>query len=365
MENIECALMLSYTKTGIISSIITIIGMLGIILQSFVPNFVFIFSALFYLGILGITISFYAYSLHLYEFNSLILSNLTFSSVIVLYLLSYNFVSYSTIVQLSRSGIQGWLLLALYLALIVAGSWALLFIGHSIRIVILSAGNKPTVKKETPGVYGAFAMILLVITFVSCNTIIASGTLSSPILASVNNNPGPPDGNDQQYAPIVNLIESFFNEQFNPQLAQEHDRALQHQWDTGISLFVSGDSKCTENSSAVAGIPSLKPGLDITALCDGIRGGDSDLRKSDAYLSGISDGSSFAVSKQSSLGLLVPVIENISWSCESSETACRQAELAAQNQDDVRFQFNIQAIHSDVVQMRTDYNDATAFVATT
>lgn len=366
--------MISYIKIGIISIVLIFIGILGIILQALVPNLTFIFNSLFLLGILGLTVSYYSYSLHLYEFNSVVLSNLTFSSVIVLYLLSFNVISYSTILQLLVSGTQGWFSLALYFALILAGSWVLLFIGHSIRIFILSIRKKPILKNEMPNVYGAFAIILIVIVFVMCNTIIASDTLSSYEISAgnvqlggntpgfVNNNPGLLTDNNQQYAPIVNLIEGFFNEQFNPQIAQEHDRVLQQQWDTGISLFISGYSKCLENSSAVTEIPALKPGLDITTLCYGIEGGASDLEESNNYLSGISDGSPFAVSKQSSLGLLVPIIENISWSCQSSETVCEQAKRAAQIQDDVQFQNSLEAIQSNIAEMRVDYNGAAAVI---
>lgn len=100
--------MISYKKTGLISCIIALIGVLGIILQPLVPNLAFMFNFLFYLGILGITISFFLYALHLYEFNSPIISNVTLSCIILLYMMSLNIINFSTIVPLLLSGIQGW-----------------------------------------------------------------------------------------------------------------------------------------------------------------------------------------------------------------------------------------------------------------
>lgn len=212
---------MSYPKIGIISCIIVLIGSLGIILQSFVPNLEFVFSSLFYLGIFGVTITFYSYALHLYQFNSRIISNLTLSSVIVLYLMSFNVVSYSAVVQLILSGILGWFIFALYLMLIFAGSWTLLYVGESLRIAIFSDKDNPTLKKKLPGVSGAFAMMFIVIAFLSVNFLIASGAFSYSDLnwnnfAQANNDSGQSNLNNPNNPPLVNLLQDYFTTQINP-----------------------------------------------------------------------------------------------------------------------------------------------------
>lgn len=299
--------MISYKKTGLISCIIALIGVLGIILQPLVPNLAFMFNFLFYLGILGITISFFLYALHLYEFNSPIISNVTLSCIILLYMMSLNIINFSTIVPLLLSGIQGWFVMVLYLVLIFAGSWILLFISESLRTIILSDMHNPILTKERPGVSGAVAIVLIVIAFVAGNTLIASGALSNSnivagnaalggdTLANANNTPGLPNLNDPKYAPMVNLVQNFFAEQFNPKLAQEDTSNAQQQWDTGLSLFESGYSRCSENSTAVLNMPSLNSDNDKTAICDGIHRGATDLNESGVYLSGVSGATGFAL----------------------------------------------------------------------
>jgi len=358
----------------LISCIITFIGGLGIILQPFLPNLAFVFNFLFYFGILGLTISFSLYALHLYEFNSPIISNLTLGSVILLYMMNFNIINFSTIVQLLLSGIQGWFVIVLYLALIFAGSWILLFISESLRTIILSDMHNPILTKERPGVSGAVAIVLIVIAFVAGNTLIASGALSNSnivagntalggdTLANANSTPGLPSLNDPKYAPMVNLVQNFFAEQFNPQLAQEDTSNAQQQWNTGLSLFESGYLQCSENSTAVLTMPSLNSDNEKTAICDGIHRGASDLNESGVYLSGVSGATGFALSKKASSGLLLPIIEQLSETCQNSETLCRQAEIAIKKNDNDQFKNDIEEIQGNLQQMKLDYNEGEIFI---
>lgn len=360
-------LLISYTKLGIISGLITLIGVLGIILDSFVPNLAFVFEFLFYLGILGLTLSFYSYALHLYEFNSLVISNLTLSSIIALYLMSFNVITYSTILQLWASGILGWGVIVLYLVLIFAGSWILLFIGESIRIAILSDEHKPKLRKDMPGVSGAFSIMLIVIAFVTVNFLIASGEGSYSALGRVsltyaNNDSGQPNPDDPNNPPLMNLLQDYFATHINPTVAQEENQKEQQQWDAGMALFSDGYSQCFDNSTLVAEMPSMNSNQDKTAICDGISDGASNLRESGVDLSGISGASSFAISKKASQGLLVPIIDQLSDSCEDSVNLCKQAEIAVQNDDNDQFQNNLNEIQSDLRQMKVDYNEGAVFI---
>jgi hypothetical protein len=338
-----------------------------------------VFEFLFYLGILGVTLSFYSYALHLYEFNSLILSNLTLSSIIALYLMSFNVISYLPILQrwelnTLQGWLQGWGLFALYFIPLFLGSWALLYIGESIRLIIFADKRDPILTKERPGVSGAFAMMLIVVAFIAGNTLIASGEFSTSnsvagnaelngdTLSNTDSNSGLPNLNDPKYSPVVILVQNFFAEQSNPQLAQEDDTKVQQQWDTGMSLFESGYLQCSENSTAVLEMPSLNSDNDKTALCDGIHRGVSDLNESGVCLSGISGSTGFALSKKSSSGLLLPIIEQLSGTCQNSETLCRQAKIAIQNNNNDQFQNNLNEIQSNLRQMKMDYNEGEVFI---
>ena len=161
---------------------------------------------------------------------------------------------------------------------------------------------------------------------------------------------------------MVNLIQNFFAEQFNPQLAQEDDTKVQQRWDTGMSLFESGYSQCSDNSMLVAEMPSLTSDNDKTAICDGIHNGASDLNESGVYLSGISGSTGFALSKKSSSGLLLPIIEQLSGNCDDSVNLCKQAEIAVQNNDDDQFQNNLKEIQSNLQQMKVNYNEGLVFI---
>ena len=101
--------------------------------------------------------------------------------------MSFNVITYSTILQLWASGIPGWCVIALYLVLILAGSWILLFIGESIRVAILSDEHKPKLRRDMPGVSGAFVIMLIVVAFIG-NTLIASGASQTlPVLPEMLN----------------------------------------------------------------------------------------------------------------------------------------------------------------------------------
>jgi hypothetical protein len=332
--------------------VIVLIGALGPVVSFGIPVLSALFQILYLLGILGLTISIFFYSLHLYMFNYRILAIFTLSLALVFFILSCSFLSYLTILTFFITGFLGVLLGIVGFLLLFAMSFGILYAGDYLRTEILEVEHLPVFLKDLPHPYMAFVTSLLIILFITVNAFFFNGFIIET-------------GNSDQIQadiPILEAATDFISGPPSPALSQQQAVPLQD-WSSTISTFEDGYQKCALYSAGASAMTSMSNEQDRNNTCKGINSGLTELELSRRLLAEYNANTSNNIlSQHLGAGLLLSTVGKISTTCQDLYIQCIQGDQALQSGNSNGFQQVSQIVKDDLSEMKLDHATASVLI---